>query len=413
MFLRKPEYYLTRFHDKQEEAWLNYKAGKNLVLDWGRRSGKSELVAEILLEDIEDNGKDCLYCALSAIQAREILWPKLQQKKTSWWRTNETRLQMVFSGNWGNLFLKGLDLGKDRLRGGAKRVIVLDEYAFAKDPSVVKEVLIPQLADFNGQIIYLSTPKGKNHFWKLKQLALKNPDKYFTSKATIFDNPFISEEGRSMLLSEYSGVDDPLYRQEVLAEYIDYEGLVFALPQDSLIEDRWQEGDMEHSFHWRCVDHGFSPDPTACLWMCYNHKLGHFQIYNEYKKEALLIHKHAEVINKMEQYRFQGSYCDVDPQVKAEYIDVGLHLDNATKGDKEARLLRVVNALKMGKLKINRNCTKLLDEMLTYTWGQDHNDDLIDSLSMLWASASVPEEQPEEEFEPKKRFDPTGQDFGD
>lgn len=65
MFRRTLEYHAKRFHEKQTQAWLAYKAGLDLHLPWGRRAGKSDLIAEIFIEDIENHGRDCLYIALT------------------------------------------------------------------------------------------------------------------------------------------------------------------------------------------------------------------------------------------------------------------------------------------------------------------------------------------------------------
>ena len=422
-FLRNPEYFINRFHDKQEAAWLAYKAGKDIVLDWSRRSGKSDLISELFIEDMEEYGKDCSYIALTQSQAREIMWPKLFSKLASNpnWKSNEQRLEWKYIPTNATLSLKGCDLGKDRLRGNAKRLIALDEFSFAKDPTIVKDVLTPQLVDYNGQFIYASTPKGKNHFWLLKQAALSDPRRFFTSHCTMFENPFISGEGRDKIIAEYTGEDDPLYRQEILAEYVDFFGLVFALPPDSYIEPKWDLADYDHSYHWRGVDHGFSPDPTACVWVAYNKRKGYFQVYSEYKQPKLLIHQHSEVIQSQEKYVFMDTISDIDPQLIAEYDAVGLTMSPAGKYDKESRLLRLVNALKTGKLRIAKNCKELIREMQTYEWNQDGNDHLIDALIYAFTNLVVPEEIKEIPAETRKReylaFDGGGfegsQDFGE
>lgn len=400
-------------------AWLGYKAGLDLVLDWGRRSGKSETIAEVFVEDVEEYGKDCMYIALTQTQAREIMWAKfydrLKDKKD--WKSNETRLEWRHKPSNALISLKGADIGKDKLRGNAKRLIAPDEFAFFRDPSIVKDVLVPQLADFNGQFIYGSTPRGKNHFHDLKMRALKEPRKFFTSHCTVFENPFISPEGREKLLAEYSGPDDPLYRQEILAEYVVFNGLAFALPQDSYVCRRWDPADLDHSYHWRGVDHGYSPDPTACLWMAYSRSKGCYLIYNEYKQSKLLIKQHADVINGQEHYHFVDTYSDVDPQLIAEYEAVGLAMAPAAKADKQARILRLVNALRTGKLKIAVDCVQLLKEMASYEWEQDGNDHLIDALNYIYNNAQVPEAQsalvPDDPFERRKNNNHEhNQDFG-
>lgn len=423
-FIRAEQSVDQRFHLKQWQAYLAYRMHKDLVLPWGRRSGKSDLISEVFIEDIEEHGKDCMYMALSQKQAREIMWPKfdLRLRDETDWKSNESRLEWKHVPSGAVISLKGTDEGYMRLRGSAKRMIAADEYAFYRKPDeLMKEVVRPMLADFNGQMIYASSPKGKNHFYHLIQRSKREPHKLFASKCTMFDNPYISPQGRDNLLAEYSGPDDLAYRQEVLGEFVDFEGKVFAVPFDTFIEKRWDYADLTHSFHWRGVDHGYNPDPTACVWVAFNQKKGYFQVYQEYKEKALLIHQHAASLNGLEAFSYVSSYSDIDPQVIAEFENVGLSMTPADKRDKEASLLRMVSALKSGRLKVAHDCKMLLEEMQAYEWGQDGNDHLVDAFRYAWNSLQIPEARVvEEPYAPKRAALPDaygsndgyGQDFG-
>lgn len=423
MFRRPLSYFEKRFYEKQEEAYIAFKAGYNLHLPWGRRSGKSDLIAELFIEDIEEHGRDCLYIALTGGQAIEIFWPKLEHRLrgNKDWRPNYARHEFKHLPSGALISHKGSDLGKHRIRGSAKRIVALDEFAFYRDPTIVKDVIVPMLADYNGQLIYASSPNGENHFHKLELDAKAGRKRLFSNKATMFDNPFLSPDGRDALLAEYAGLDDPLYRQEVLGEYVVLEGMAFALPQESYVTNRWDPADLDHSYHIRGVDHGFNPDPTACLWLAYNHRKGYWLVYNEYQESKLLIKQHADAINGWEHYEISDTQSDIDPQLIAEYADVGLHMSATSKHDKNARILRIVNGLRTGKLKISRDCVKLLDQVKNYVWGQDGNDHLVDALNYSYTNATVPErfKEEQEERDPRLRVkehslnDTDGQDFGD
>lgn len=429
MFLRKPEYFVDRFHEKQEEAWIGYQAGLDLVLDWGRRSGKSDFEAELFVEDIENHRKDCLFVAITQGQAREILWPKLLARLANDpdWKLREHKMEAHY-WHGGVLSLKGADKGPDHLRGSGKRLIGCDEFAFWRNPDlIVNEVLTPMLADYNGQFVYTSTPKGKNHFWRLKRKASERPEEYFTNKCTMFDNPFIPQSGKDRIVETYR--DEPnIYRQEILGEYVDFEGMVFAISQERYVEDCWPLGELDHCYHFRGLDHGYSPDPTACIWLAYHPRRDQWMVYSEYRKKESLLAEHAKNINgKHDSYAYFGSYSDIDPQIIAEMNALGLECSAATKYNKEARILQVLQMLRSGKLKIAKNCVKLLEEMMTYEWGQDGDDHCIDALVYVCTNATLPvpkQPEPEYEEEPYRRemrgFDPmsaysdaNGQDFGD
>lgn len=395
-FCRDTAYHRGRFHRKQFNAWIGYKAGLNLFLPWGRRSGKSDLFAEILIEDIEENGYQCLFIAKTKIQAREIIWDKFRVRllHSSGWRLNESKLEACYKGG-PSVRIKGADKDVDTLAGSGYRLIACDEYALWRNPEVVGKVLAPMLADYNGQFLFGSTKRGRNHFYRLHERAKLEPEKYYVDEATIFDNPFITDQGREKVLSEYEGGEsNPLYKQEILNQYVIFEGMVFALPVESYVETKWDRGDLEHCWHWRGMDHGFSPDPTAAVWIAYSRSKRTFQVYSEYKQHALLIKQHADIIGAQEPYRFIESISDIDPQVIAEYEAVGLSLSPANKADKQARLLKLVNAMRTGRLKIAADCTKLLDEIATLTWedvekkaGEDH---LIDALDYGFNSLTMP-----------------------
>lgn len=392
-FSRSLEYYRRRFHEKQLAAWLAYKAGKTLVLPAGRRSGKSQVFTEIMVEEVEEFGQDCLYVAKTQKQARRIVWKKFAEilRDQDGWKLNGSRLEAVYRGG-ALISVKGADLSTDNLAGSAYRVIVCDEYALWRNPDIVKEILAPMIVDYNGQLMYGSTKRGKNHFYTLHQQALANPKKYYVSEFTMFDNKFLSDEGRDKVISEYSGKDDPLYKQEILNEYVSFEGMAFALEESVYVEKRWDPADLEHSFHWRGVDHGYSPDPTACVWVAYNRRKGYFQVYSDYEEKQLLIKTHTDAILNQEPYQVIDTFSDIDPQVMAEYEEVGLAMVPARKTDKDARILRLVNHMRTGRLKIASCCTKILTQLQSYEWGQDGNDHLVDSFNYSYNNIVVPPE---------------------
>lgn len=425
-FARPLEYFESRFHEKQEEAWLAFKAGLDLVLPWGRRSGKTELIVQLIVEDIEDYGKPCLYVAKTRKQAHEIIWEKFERalRNNPDWRLYDSALEAYHKESGAFVRIKGVDKDADNLAGSGYRIIACDEYALWKKPEVYSRVLAPMLGDYNGQAIFTSTKRGKNHFYKLHEKAKAQPTKYFCSEATMFDNSFMSDEGRAKVLSEYEGGEsNPLYQQEVLNKYVTFEGQVVAIPEEDYTERRWDPGVMDHCYHWRGLDLGFSPDPTACTWIAYDPNKDRFQMYSEYEQQALLISQHADVIKAQERYPVLSSISDNDPQILAEFgaPSVGLPLVAAVKSDKKARILRLVNALRIGKLKIASNCKRTLEALQSYTWemAEDGNDPhLIDALRYVYTNLTVPPKPtppPPPPFRTRRygSSDHTTQSFGD
>jgi len=104
----------------------------------------------------------------------------------------------------------------DNIRGFTFEYLVCDEFAFMSEQSWT-EVLRATVLVKGKKVLLISTPKGRNHFYKLYQLDGYNPQ-YKSFTMTSYDNPMINpteiDDARSTL-------PDHVFRQEYLAEFID------------------------------------------------------------------------------------------------------------------------------------------------------------------------------------------------
>ena len=71
------------------------------------------------------------------------------------------------------------------LRGHSADRVIVDEAAYVRD-CVIYEVISPMLADRNGQLVMISTPLGKNHFYKA---FIKGANKKENSRYASFTFP--------------------------------------------------------------------------------------------------------------------------------------------------------------------------------------------------------------------------------
>jgi hypothetical protein len=108
------------------------------------------------------------------------------------------------------------------LRGHSADRVIVDEAAYVKD-AVVDEVIAPMLADTNGQLIMISTPFGKNHFYRAFTQSGSGRNASFRFPSWV--NPHISREyieyQRESLSRRQFGV-------EYEAEFLDDQNSVFA-----------------------------------------------------------------------------------------------------------------------------------------------------------------------------------------
>lgn len=116
-------------------------------------------------------------------QAKQVAWQYLVDftKGIPGVKKNETELWIeipTVTGDMARIFLAGAD-NPDNLRGLYFDGVVLDEYGDMK-PEVYSTVIRPALADRQGWVVFMGTPKGKNDFYKRWMLAQEKPDTYFS-----------------------------------------------------------------------------------------------------------------------------------------------------------------------------------------------------------------------------------------
>jgi hypothetical protein len=94
--------------------------------------------------------------------------------------------------NGAKIMLFGAD-NPDALRGIYLDGVVIDEPAIMR-PRVFTEVLRPLLADRCGWAVFIGTPNGKNEFWRLREEARLNPDKWFLMTLKASESGLLPQE---------------------------------------------------------------------------------------------------------------------------------------------------------------------------------------------------------------------------
>lgn len=222
------------------------------VVAAGRRFGKSHFAAVMLgieaLRSENAAGKrltqehGVYYIAPTFDQAKRVMWPKLREllgyAQSGGFIANENVndgwLQLI---NGRRIYIKGAD-NPDSLRGIALSYVVLDEYADMK-ANVWDEIIEPALMDVIGSALFIGTPKGKNHFFKLFMGALEKPPlrgedgtldttywddwEAFHFKST--DNPFLSQNELKRQMNDPRKSREVI-RQELEASFVSGGGKV-------------------------------------------------------------------------------------------------------------------------------------------------------------------------------------------
>lgn len=111
----------------------------------------------------------------------------------------------------------------DELRGDGLDFAVLDEAAYM-DPAAWREAIRPALADKRGRALFISTPAGMvNWMAEMWQAHIDDPEWQLFHRSS-FDNPFLDPAELDAMRVE---LGDALYRQEVMAEFVELSGTVF------------------------------------------------------------------------------------------------------------------------------------------------------------------------------------------
>jgi len=216
----------VELHPKQTEVFNDSHRFK--VVAAGRRFGKSRLAAwTLIIEALKSTEKDVFYVAPTFQQAKDIMWGVLKELGHEVIKSVHENTAVITLVNDRKIYLKGSDR-PDTMRGVGLAYVVIDEYADMK-PQVFEQILRPALSDVKGGALFIGTPKGRNHFYELYQMAQRGEDEDWSSfHFTSFDNPLLDPnqiEAAKKSMSSFS------FRQEYLAS--------FEAAQSDLFKDEW------------------------------------------------------------------------------------------------------------------------------------------------------------------------------
>lgn len=359
----------------------------------GRRWGKSVLSQLIVLQwALKNSG---LYWIVSPTyrQGKQIHWRGLQQIIPRNWiaKKNEVELSITLT-NGSVIELKGAE-NPDALRGVKLRGLVVDEIASIRNWDWLwNEVLRATLTDYVAPALFISTPKGYNHFYDLHNLGQANGSRsgdYKSWRFTSYDNPYIKQEELNNAKKELT---EDTFQQEYMADFRKYTGLVYKeFSRDTHIIEPFDIPDSWQLFG--AVDFG-STNPTAVIWIAVDSDDNWF-IVAEHYQTGETIDYHAGIINA-NQYSGRVTQTYGDPSGAAwivEFAQRGIYITPANKeigtnfnswvrfgiekvGEKLKRVPgHMVASLPsqnktegMPKMFVFSACTNVIREFETYRW---------------------------------------------
>lgn len=366
------------------------------VLNCGRRFGKTTLAIEEIKGKVAANKKKIAYIAPTYQQARDIVWEVLKKEFIGAY-FNEARLEIKV--NDCTIVLRGWE-SIETLRGQAFDFIVIDEVASMRNFwSAWQEVIRPTLTDTKGHVLFISTPKGFNHFYELYNLEGTDRD-YKSFHFTSYENTYIPKEEIDKAKEELT---DDRFAQEYLADFRKTEGLVYKefdrkvhlFDDDTKIHDEVEV--------LAGVDWGFT-NPAAVCTIVKDYR-GHYWLTDEYYKTG---QTDAQVAEYVAASKFSKVYPDPEsPSGIKELRNRGVNVREVLKNKDSIvnGVQKVRELLKAGKLHIHKKCLNTIWEFETYSYPEkkeynakeiplDENNHMMDALRYVIYMQPIEGERP-------------------
>lgn len=215
-----------RPHVQQNAFWKSEK--RFTIACAGRRSGKTKIAkmkaARRMMACTRERGK-FVFGAPTRDQAKRIFWEDLKvmfpKNLIVDIRESDLIVELVHGHR---ACVVGMDR-PERAEGEAIDGVVLDEFADMREAAWTRSVR-PALSTTNrlGWAIFTGKPRGRNHYWRLIQEALrpesqKDWDYFHWTSATILEQSEIAAALRDM--------DPASFQQEYEASFVNFEGRAY------------------------------------------------------------------------------------------------------------------------------------------------------------------------------------------
>lgn len=237
---------LPPLHESQRQIWDH--PARFQVVSAGRRFGKSRFAS--------------LRCTVGALKGKRAWWvfPSYPMAAVGWRMLKRLAVQVPgaqirevdrlldFVGG-GSVQIRSAD-NPNSLRGEALDELVLDECAFMLEEAW-SEALRPTLSDRKGRALFISTPKGRNWFWRLWQQGRSGDSDWQSWQFPTGANPHIDP---AEIEAARRNLPERIFAQEYLAEFVEDGGGVFrrvmAAATASVEEERQPDGEYIIGCDW-------------------------------------------------------------------------------------------------------------------------------------------------------------------
>lgn len=189
-----------------------------------RRAGKSKTALNQQIQRSQLKKGVYYYFLPTYKQCKQVIWDALIKQHVPLEivdKINDSELAVYYKNGSIQRFAGCEDI--DKHRGINPIDVVFDEYSEMSE-QIWTAIIQPVLRENKGTATFIFTPKGKNHSWKLIQMAYDNPNEWYVSiKGVNHTNVFTEEE-----LGEIKrNTPQALFEQEYLCSFLEGAGQFF------------------------------------------------------------------------------------------------------------------------------------------------------------------------------------------
>ena len=189
---------------------------KRVVLSWHRRSGKDVTIFNWCIKSVMKQVCTCFYIMPTYSQAKKVIWDSttndglrildfIPEQLIAQKNQQEMKIRFI---NGSLLQLIGSD-NIDSLMGTNPKIVVFSEAALQTPDAW--DFIRPILKINGGTAIFISTPRGRNHFYDLFRMAEVQHD-WWVQKLTYKDTGILTDEDIKKEIAE--GMSEELAEQE-------------------------------------------------------------------------------------------------------------------------------------------------------------------------------------------------------
>jgi hypothetical protein len=290
--------------------------------------------------------------------------------------------------NGSEIGVRGSD-NEESLLGERLGRVIMDEAARQK-AHVWTDILRSRLLDYRGEALFISSPYGKNWFYKLYEYAKTGKDSEWAAfHFTTYDNPYIN---RDELNNLFKSTPTRTWKRDYMGEVLEDEGLVYGeFNTDHVFQhDQKFKGHEHLTKCGRAMDWGYT-DNAACIWI---HLSGKDIIVSaEHAEKGWDPLKHSRVIKDMSSGRnipegmtvLDESAFNTElglTSVAALFGQYGINCARATKDkDSGISIMKALLSAQDGgyRIWISDRCQMIIQAMRDWEFGQ-HEPDVLAAL---------------------------------